>query len=308
MSAEDVSAEDVSAEDLAERYAALRPRLLGVAYRVLGTLDEAEDVVQETWLRLQRTDVEEIRDLTAWCTTVAGRLALDALTSARARRESYVGPWLPEPIVGDRNAVAASAPPVDPAEHVTLTDSVSMALMVVLESLSPAERTSFVLHDVFGMEFDGVAEVVGRTPAACRQLAARARRHIRERTPRFDARPEEQRRVLDAFLGAAVGGDLGALLEVLDPDVVLRSDGGGLVSAARRPVSGADNVGRFLHGLITRQMGGPDVTAEVTTVNGAPGVVARSAGSVIAVLTLAVADGRVKEIAIVRNPEKLRRV
>jgi len=296
-----------SSPDLAEQFDALRPRLLGVAYRVLGTLDDAEDVVQETWLRLERSDSEAIRDLGAWCTTVTGRLALDALTSARARRESYVGPWLPEPLVGDAVAVAPAGVPDDPAERVTLADSVSLALLVVLESLSPAERTSFVLHDVFGLDFGAVAEVVGRTPGACRQLAARARQHVRERTPRFEAPQAEQRRVLQTFLSACMGGDLAALVEQLDPDVVLRSDGGGVVTAARRPVSGADNVGRFLQGIVAKGMG-PQVALEEVTVNGGPGVVARVAGAPIAVLALVVAEGRVSEVHIVMNPDKLRRV
>ena len=270
-----------------------RGHLLGVAYRLLGRVSDAEDAVQEAYLRLLRVDRTEIDDLRAWLTTVVGRICLDQLRSARMQREAYIGPWLPEPIVED-----------DPADRVTLDESVSMALLVVLESLTPAERTAFVLHDVFGLEFDAVAETVGRTPAACRQLASRARRHVRERSPRFGADRDEQARVAKAFAAATLGGDLGGLLQVLDPDVVLRSDGGGLISAARRPVVGAENVSRFLLG-IARKGASPDVRVELRTVNGGPGLVLESPQGVFGVLGLAVADGRITAVDLVVNPEKL---
>ena len=195
---------------LAEQFEELRPHLRAVAYGTLGTLAEADDVVQEAWLRLEQTDVAEIRDLRGFLTTVVGRLALDALGSARRRREKYVGPWLPEPLVDD-----------DPADRVTLDESVTMALLVVLETLSPAERTAFVLHDVFGMSFADVAEVVGRSPAAVRQLGARARKHVDEGRPRFPASREEHERIVGAFVGALGEGDVDAMLKLLDPDVDL---------------------------------------------------------------------------------------
>jgi len=205
----------------------LRPYLLRVAYSHLGTLGEAEDVVQEAWLRLEGADLDEIRDLRAWLTTVVSRIALDALTSARTRRERYVGPWLPEPVV-DAGTVSA-----DPVGRVELDESVSMALLIVLESLSPAERSAFLLHDVFGYSFGEVARIVGRTPQATRQLAARARNAVEARRPRYPATEDEQRKAVEAFLTATENGDIATLLELLDPEVTFRSDGGGLVPAAR---------------------------------------------------------------------------
>ncbi len=221
---------------VAERFAEARPRLLRLAYSQLGDLGEAEDVVQEAWLRLERTGAESIHDLDAWLTTVVGRLALDTLRSARARRESYVGPWLPEPLV--------STGADDPADRVTLDESVSYALLVLLEQLSPPERTAFVLHDVFEMPFPDVAEVVGRTPEAVRQLASRARRHVAEQRPRFDATADEHDRAVRAFAHAIAEGDLDRLASALDPDVVWTADGGGRAVASLKPIRGAERVAR----------------------------------------------------------------
>src|SRR4051812_8898589 len=201
--------------DLATAFEAERAHLVRVAYGQLGSLAEAEDVVQDAWLRLQRVDPEEIRDLRAWLTTTVSRLALDELRSARARRERYVGPWLPEPLVGDTAA--------DPADRVTLDESVGMALLVVLESLSAAERVAFVLHDVFGHPFDAVADVLGTSPEASRQLASRARRHVEARRPRFPATREQQRNVVAAFATAVAEGDVSGLVGLLDPDAVMRT-------------------------------------------------------------------------------------
>ncbi|GAB1822957.1 RNA polymerase sigma-70 factor [Herbidospora sp. RD11066] len=255
-----------------------------MAYGLLGDLAESEDVVQDAWLRLNRLG-EQPEDIEGWLVVTVSRLALDVLKSARKRREEYVGPWLPEPIVD-----------ADPADRVTLDESLSLAMFVVLESLSPAERTAFVLHDVFGVPFDEIARAVGRTPAACRQLATRARRHVQEKAPRFDVDVAEHKRVVDAFAQACEGRDIEKLLAVLDPDVVLRSDGGGLVKSALRPVLGADKVARFLVGI---QKGG----FRPVTVNGLPGLVRDDQRSVFG---LAVRDGRIVEVDIVRNPEKLR--
>ena len=206
-----------------ERFAQARPRLLRLAYSELGDVGEAEDVVQEAWLRLERADAATIQNLDGWLTTVVARLALDRLGSARARRETYVGPWLPEPVASDD----------DPADRVTLDETVSYALLIVLEQLSPAERTAFVLHDVFDVPFGDVAEVVGRTPEAVRQLASRARRHVEREGPRFAASHAEHDRAVRAFGRAAAEGDIEGLVAVLDPDVVWTSDGGGRAKVVR---------------------------------------------------------------------------
>jgi RNA polymerase sigma-70 factor (ECF subfamily) len=279
-----------------------RTTLLALGYRMLGTVADAEDAVQETYVRWYRmTDAERaaIRNPAAWLTRVASRVCLDMLGSARARRERYVGEWLPEPIPGDA-AIAASVP-VDPADRVTLDESVSMALLVVLESLTPAERVAFVLHDVFGMPFVEIAETVGRTPDAARQLASQARRKVRARRAGLASR-EQHDAVAEAFAEAAATGELHRLVALLDPDVVLRSDGGGKVSAARRPVVGADRVARFLLGVPHLNPGmvltptlTPDGIAFLATING-------RADSIISV---AVSEDRVTEVFVVRNPDKL---
>jgi RNA polymerase sigma-70 factor, ECF subfamily len=287
-------------DEWAERFEQHRSYLRGVAYRMLGTFGEADDAVQEAWLRLARqTDPTTINDLRGWLTTTTARICLDMLTSARARRETYVGPWLPEPEV-------QRAPTTDPADRVTLDESVSMALLVVLESLSPAERTAFVLHDVFGVPFDEVAETVGRSPTAVRQLASRARQHVGERRPRYTTAADEHRRVLAAFISAVSAGDLEGLVRVLDPDVVWRADGGGVVPSARRPVHGADKVARYTLGLVQQAPAG--AKADVEMVNGAPGLVLRVDGRPFSVMAFTVADGRITEVDAVQNPEKLRSV
>ncbi|MEU6427741.1 RNA polymerase sigma factor SigJ [Microbispora sp. NPDC046973] len=294
-------------------FQAMRPRLLGVAYGLLGSLDEAEDVVQDAWLRLRSATAasggEEIRDVTGWLVVTVSRLALDVLRSARHRREEYVGPWLPEPVLtGPILTGPLPARPVltqpDPAERVTLDESLSMAMLVVLESLSPAERTAFVLHDVFGLTFAEVGEAVGRSPAACRQLAARARAHVASRAPRFDVDPSEHRRVVRAFARACLGDDMDALVALLDPDVVLRSDGGGRVRAGRRPVFGAAKVARLLFGI---QRFGPFELVPAV-VNGWPGLLRYRGDRLVSVLGLTVAGGRVTAVDMVLNPEKLARV
>lgn len=273
-------------------FEALRPHLLRVAYGTLGSLAEAEDVVQDAWLRAQRTDWSEVRDTKAFLTTVVSRLALDALGSARVRRETYVGSWLPEPIVED----------LDPADRVTLDESVSMALMVVLESLSPAERAAFLLHDVFGVGFDEVADVVGRTPAAVRQLASRARKHVEAERPRFATTADEQTRVVQAFVHAAAEGDLDGLLAVLDPDVVWRSDGGGKVTAVRTPQRGAQVTAKAMATWGRR----PWTDLRIARVNGAPGIVLRDSDGVLTVMAFTVDGGRITALDVVRNPDKLR--
>jgi RNA polymerase sigma-70 factor (ECF subfamily) len=291
--------DDAVGPSLADRYAALSPRLMRVAYGILGTITDAEDVVQEAWVRLQRADASEIRDLEGWLVTVVARLSLDVLGSARVRRETYPGQWLPEPVVTRLDGG-------DPADRVAFDEEVSMALLVVLETLSPAERTAFVLHDVFGLDFNAVAVAVGRTPEACRQLAWRARRHVRSRAPRYDVDVTRQHDVVVAFLAACDGADLDGLTALLDPDVVLRGDGGGLVPSARQPIVGAHRVAQFLIG-VRRAAKGP-LGGHVLLVNGAPGALVASGGRVISVMSFAVHDGRVTEVDAVLSPEKLAHV
>jgi RNA polymerase sigma-70 factor, ECF subfamily len=281
-----------------QRFARARPRLLRLAYAELGDLGEAEDVVQEAWLRLERTGADSIADLDAWLTTVVGRLALDSLRSARSRREAYVGPWLPEPV--------ASSPAGDPADRVTLDESVSYALLAVLEQLSPAERTAFVLHDVFDVPFGEVAAVVGRTPEAVRQLASRARRHVEQQRPRFEASRDEHDRAVQAFARAIADGDLDGLVAVLDPDVVSTADGGGRVIAARRPLFGAVRVARAL--LAMRRKGAIEPAATPIELNGRLGLLLASRDGSRAAASFAVDGVRIVRIDIVRNPDKLRHV
>jgi len=280
---------DVSAE--LERH---RSFLVNVAYRIVGSMDEAEDVVQDAFLRATRAEPADIAEPRAWLTTIVGRLALDHLRSARVRRESYVGPWLPEPVVGD------------PADRITLDDQVSLALTTVLETLSPAERVVYVLHEAFGVPLVEVADIVGRTPDACRQLASRARKHIRERAPRFDPDPVEQARVVDAFRLAVENGDFEALVQLLDDDVVARSDSGGKVKGASlRPLHGP---GPVLKGLRAGLRDREDVHGELRPVNGRPGIVAYAGDEVIGVISMVVSGGRITHIDAVLNPDKLHRV
>jgi RNA polymerase sigma factor (sigma-70 family) len=268
-----------------------RRRLLHLAYRLLGSLADAEDVVQETYARWYAMPPEQqaaIRSPGGWLTTVAGRICLDVLGSARARRERYVGEWLPEPVPD--SAEWAAGTPADPADRVTLDESVGMAFLVLLESMTPAERVTFVLHDVFRYPFADVAEIVGRTPAACRQLAVSARRRV------GDARPPTTSTAWQAK-------DIGALVQLLDPDAVATSDGGGLVTALPVPLHGGEPIARFLAGLLT---GAPELALLERTVNGRPGLVVQVDDTVQAVLALDVEDDRVTRIWAVRNPEKLR--
>jgi len=283
-----------------------RGRLVATAFRMLGTTADAEDAVQEAfvrWFRMERAEREAVRNVDAWFTTVVGRICLDVLGSARARREQYTGEWLPEPRPGSGLALASSA--IDPADRASIGDQVTSALMVVLESLTPAERVAFVLHDLFGLSFVEVAEVVGRSPQACRKLASDARRDLRDRRVR-DTDPADHERVVTAFLVAAGTGRLDDLVALLDPSVTLVTDGGGRAGMARRPVRRADQVARFLLGIVAK-MGreGRDVVPSVETVDGRAAVVLREAGADPFVITLNVADGRVRDVWIQANPAKL---
>ncbi len=289
--------------DADEDVMAHRRHLVSVAYRMLGTVAEAEDAVQETYLRWYRLSPEDRAAVAvprAWLVRVAGRVCLDVLGSARARRERYVGPWLPEPVPTSAFTGTGSTA-ADPADRVALDDTVSQALLVVLEATTPAERVAFVLHDVFGVPFAEVAHLVGRSPAACRQLASSARRRVAgaraARVPRaaHDA-------AVRAFAAAARTGDLAALAAALDPAVVLRSDGGGVVTAARHPVRGAENVARLLLGIVRKHPG--TEVHEQETPDGL-GFVLRAAGRVVGVVTLDARDGRVSDVRITLNPQKL---
>lgn len=304
--------QDRPADDGLVDVAAERRRLLSLAYRMTGTVGDAEDVVQETYLRWYRLDPDEraaVRVPAAWLTRVAGRVALDHLGSARVRRETHVGQWLPEPVPADLFAGTApvttlhGAPATDPSDRVALDETVSTALLTVLEAMTPAERVAFVLHDVFGLSFDEIAEVVGRSPAATRQLATSARRHVREgRRERVGA--SEHDRVVRAFLDASLGGDLGRLLRVLAPDVELRGDGGGVVRAAPNPVLGDDHVARFLLGLLAKR---PALRFEERDTADGLGYAMRLGDHLFGVATFAVEAGRITRVWLVVDPAKLTR-
>ena len=284
-----------------------RRQLINVAYRLLGSLAEAEDVAQETyarWYGMSQQQQEAIDSPGAWLTKVASRICLDLLGSARARRESYVGEWIPEPLPDRREWIngRAGSSPVDPADRVTLDESINMAFLVVLESMTPAERVAFILHDVFGYPFAEVAEIVGRTPAACRQLASSARRRIRaSHAPA--ARTAQRADLMRDFKQAWEAKDINALIGLLDPDATAIADGGGLVSAELRPIEGGEQIARAFIDLARRA---PNLTILERTVNGQPGLVAQLEGVTVAVMACDVAGDRIKHIWVVRNPEKLR--
>jgi RNA polymerase sigma-70 factor (ECF subfamily) len=284
-----------------------RRQLMNLAYRLLGSVADAEDVVQETyarWYAMSRDQQEAIRSPGAWLTRVASRICLDLLGSARARRESYVGEWIPEPLPDDTDWAGrrSGGGSVDPADRVTLDESVNMAFLVVLESMTPAERVAFILHDVFRYSFAEVAEVVGRTPAACRQLASSARRRIGESQAPAVATPQRAD-VVREFKQAWEAKDINALIGLLDPDATAVADGGGLVSAEPYPVAGGEQIARLLVEVIGRS---PDLTIRERTVNGQPGVVAEQDGVTVTVMAFDVAGDRIRRIWAVRNPEKLR--
>ncbi|MEN0086702.1 MAG: RNA polymerase sigma-70 factor [Leifsonia sp.] len=277
-------------------FIAHRNLLFTVAYEMLGSAADAEDVLQETWLRWVKVDGDEVREPRAYLVRIATRLALNRLRSAQHRRESYVGPWLPEPLL--------TSP--DVAEDVELAESVSMALMVVLETLGPTERAVFVLHDVFGFEFAEIAATLDKTPAAVRQIAHRARAHVEARRPRVSVSAEEARAVLDGFRRAVETGDPQAMLAVLAPDVVLISDGGGVKQAALRPIVGADKVTRFIAGGLRKT--GAVLTSAPTVLNGNPALELYVDGEFDGVLAARVQDGLITGMYVVRNPGKLTRV
>ncbi|MEV6278028.1 RNA polymerase sigma factor SigJ [Nocardia sp. NPDC051832] len=277
-----------------------RRQLINLAYRLLGSLTEAEDVVQETyarWYALPEPRRQEVVAPGAWLTTVAGRICLDLLGSARKRREQYVGEWIPEPVPGHSEWFGGSA---DPADRVTLDESISMAFLVVLDSMTPAERVAFVLHDVFRYSFAEIADIVGRTPAACRQLASSARRRIdTSRSPSAGERSE----VVRDFKRAWETNDLAALVDLLDPNATATADSGGRAPAFREPIIGGERIARSWMEIAAR---GAKVTLAERTVNGQPGLVAELGGSIVSVYAFDIADQRITRIWVIRNPEKLR--
>ncbi len=290
---------NMDAELLAGRFQEHRGHLRAVAYRMLGSLAEAEDAVQEAWFRLGRTDADEIRNLGGWLTTVVGRVCLDMLRSRTARREQPIDEtFVPDPVIRPLSSV-------DPEQEVLEADSVGLALLIVLETLEPAERLAFVLHDMFAVPFDDIAPIVERSPAATRQLASRARRRVQGATPTGDPDLGRQRKVLEAFLAASRGGDFEALVALLHPDVVLRVDSGALVrgAAASKVVRGARTVAE--QALTFRQFAD---SAWLALVNGTVGMVTTPEGRPLSVMAVTVAEGRITEMYILADPERLARL
>ena len=299
----------MSSTDLSNAAATFEPfrrRLLGLAYRMLGSMADAEDAVQETYLRWHRTDRDKVTDPRAFLMTTTSRICLDMLTSARARREEYVGPWLPEPVL-DTAALA-------PDSHTELAEDLSVALLLTLDRLSPLERAAFLLHDVFDFSFSEVAKALDRSEAACRQLAARARAHVRDARPRGATSPSSSRaneidakhaELISAFIAATRSGDLNGLTELLASDVRVVTDGGGKVQAALNVLEGADRSARFLIG-VARKGWRDEYTLRFAVINGLPGVIVDSPEGLVQTSAFEIEDGRVRALYVVRNFDKLR--
>ncbi|MGW3651556.1 RNA polymerase sigma-70 factor [Streptomyces sp. NPDC000878] len=289
----------MTADTVTDVFESHRPVLMGVAYRMLGRVADAEDVVQEAWLRWSGADRTDVREPRGYLVRVTTRLAIDRLRQVKARGETYVGPWLPEPYVTD----LADAVP-DAAERAVLADTVSLAVMVVLESLSPLERAVFVLREAFAYPFAEIAAMLDRAEPAVRQLAGRARRHVDERRPRYEVDPAQRRDLTERFLVAAEQGDLAGLMELLAPDVSLVADSGGLARAPRRILESADHVGRFVIG--TAGKGLADASIRFLEINGGFALLVLDGGKPDAVIQIDVADGRIQHVYIIRNPDKVR--
>ncbi|MFG2985717.1 RNA polymerase sigma-70 factor [Streptomyces sp. NPDC048258] len=287
---------DHATDPATETFVAHRNLLFTVAYEMLGSAADAEDVLQETWLRWAKVDLVEVRDQRAYLVRITTRQALNRLRTMSRRKEAYVGPWLPEPML--------TAP--DVAQDVELAESVSMAMMLVLETLSPTERAVFVLREAFDVGYDEIAAAVDKSPAAVRQIAHRARRHVDARRPRQAVSPGETRAALESFQRVLETGDLQGLLDVLAPEVVLVSDGGGIKQAALRPITGADKVARFMVGGLGKNK--RPISVAPTVVNGSPALLVHLDGEIDGVMALRVEDARITGLYYVRNPEKLSRV
>jgi RNA polymerase sigma-70 factor, ECF subfamily len=279
----------------AERFTHLRPLLFTIVYEILGSATESDDVLQDTYLRWAQVDLSTVRDTKSYLAQMVTRQALNALRADARRREDYVGPWLPEPLLLDEQ---------DPAADVVLAESVSMAMLVVLETLGPDERAVFVLREVFGFDYDEIASAVGKSTSAVRQIAHRAREHVQSRRKRFEpVDPQQSEQITAQFLAAAASGDVDALMSLLAPDVAWIADGGGKVSAARRPVVGARKVATAIVGLVRRGL--PEMRVEWVTCNSAPAVLVYSADRVDIVIAVDVVDGKIANFYAIRNPEKL---
>jgi RNA polymerase sigma-70 factor (ECF subfamily) len=274
-----------------------RPGLERLAYRMLGSLADADDVLQEAYLRWTREDRTAVQSPRAYLNSVVTRLCIDQRRAVEARKESYIGPWLPEPVV---------EPHAGPAERAGAAEEVSLAFMVVLESLSPVERAAYLLRRVFDYDYDEIAEVLDKSEVNCRQLVSRAEARVQERRPRFEAAPDEAERVTGAFISACATGDLDGLVRLLADDAVVYSDGGGKAKAALAPVQGADKVARFFIGLMKKAPAGMEVRR--VRVNGQPGLMTLHEGQILNVLTLDVSAGRIQACFAIRNPDKLARV
>ncbi len=279
-----------------DAFLACRPRLLGIAYGLLGELTEAEDVVQDTWLRWDRADGDAVRNPEAFLVTVASRLALDRLRSARARREVYVGPWLPEPLVTDMET---------PETKAIEAERLSLALLGALERLNPVERAVLVLRDVFDLEYAEIADILERPPATVRQIAKRARDHAGDSSRRRPVKLEERERLADAFLLASVSGDVEQIRELLAADAIMYTDGGGVVTAARKPIYGADKIARFMVGVQRKDAYPDDPIFTRVLVNGDPGVRMDSkADGFLSIAAVEVADGAIQSVRFFNNPER----
>ncbi|HEY0070065.1 MAG TPA: RNA polymerase sigma-70 factor [Chloroflexia bacterium] len=278
-----------------------RPLLFSLAYRMLGSVADAEDIVQEAFLRWHRatesSDEQAVRSPRSYLSTVVTRLCIDQLRSARVRREVYVGPWLPEPLVEP-----------NPTEELELADSLSMAFLVLLESLSPEERAVFLLRQVFDYEYAEIARIVNKSEANCRQMVRRAQQHLAERRPRFSATPEQREQLTRTFMQTCTNGDMDGLLSLLTQDIVLYSDGGGKVQAALKPIYGPDKVARFIFGVLSKLPPGADFAVKTASVNGQPGIVTYLDDEPNTVVSLDIAEGRIQGIYITVNPDKLQHI
>jgi RNA polymerase sigma-70 factor, ECF subfamily len=284
-------------DDHAERFTLLRPLLFTIAYEILGSTTESDDVLQDSYLRWAQVDLAGVHDTKAYLARLVTRQALNALRAGARRREDYVGPWLPEPLLLEEQ---------DPSADVVLAESVSMAMLVLLETLGPDERAVFVLREVFGFDYDEIAEAVDKPAPTVRQIAHRAREHVHARRRRFaPVDPAQNARITEEFMAAAANGDVQTVMSMLAPDVVWTADSGGKASAARRPVVGADKVARAVVGLISRGLQLPDVRAEMATYNGAPAVVLYAGEHLEGVFTVEIVDGKITNFYAMRNPDKL---